>query len=156
MTESSHHGSYEPSADLRVLSREAEVSRFQCDLQKAGYVVTPSAVPGHSASPAPAAALPRSEARRHMPCFFSPDAARVSAGGSPGSREVDVRSTRGICRVSEAGFAADAVNTALEVGPQVQNLLAMTEARTRKVRVALRWRSPGLRTDTIHCPISRS
>jgi len=25
----------------------------------------------------------------------------------------------------------------------------------RKVRVALRWRSPGPRTDTTHCPISR-
>jgi hypothetical protein len=26
--------------------------------------------------------------------------------------------------------------------------------RTRKVRVALRWRGSGLRTDTTHCPIS--
>jgi hypothetical protein len=33
------------------------------------------------------------------------------------------------CRVPEAGSAADAVNTALEAGLQVQNLLVMTEAR---------------------------
>jgi len=54
---------------------------------------------------------------------------RVSAGGALVHGRSMSGPREGYARVPEVGFAADAVNIGLEAGPQVQNLLVMTEAR---------------------------